>query len=70
MTEGFRVPLLNVQEIEEWAKLQSIVEGVSPRWMMPSRMGNTDTILMVMDTARELGMGMGEGMTLEPMSAG
>ena len=60
----YKLPLINVSEIEEWAKTQAIVRDVSPRWLMPSQVGKTDTILMVMNTTREIKMGIGEGISL------
>ena len=43
------LPLIDIKEQEKWLNSSEIVKGFSGRWILPTRIGTFDTILMVVD---------------------
>lgn len=51
-------PLIDIKSLQKWVDKNPIVKGVSPRWLIPTRVGNIDTILIVIDVKKEKEIGM------------
>jgi hypothetical protein len=61
------LPLINIKELDTWANQHPIIKGISPRWMVPSKISSTDIIILVCNISRETGLGLIGEDTLPPL---
>ena len=67
-SSGTQIPLVRKDVIEEWADKYDIIRGVSPRWLIPTVVHKTDSLILVSDVMKETSMGLGLKSNLEPLN--
>lgn len=63
------MPIVRLDVVEEWARNHTAVRGVSPRWIVPVELPRTDSLLLVINSTRELEMGIGLQSGLQRLGA-
>lgn len=51
--ENFNLPLIDIASLQKWIDKSTLVKGMSPRWLIPTRVGSIDTILIVVNVTKE-----------------
>jgi hypothetical protein len=55
--QSSKIPLVDIQSLQKWIKNNTIIQGVSSRWIIPTRVGLADTILLVVNITEEKKLG-------------
>lgn len=50
---GLNFPLVDIESLQEWMGNNQLMQGMSPRWLIPTKVGSIDTILIVVNITKE-----------------
>jgi hypothetical protein len=54
------IPLVELEVAQKWADKNPQIRGVSPRWLVPIQVGAIDCMLLVINSTKELSLGIGQ----------
>lgn len=50
--ESMSIPLINLKQQQKWLRGKTMIKGASPRWVIPTKIQNYDSLLLIVNVTK------------------